>query len=149
MTVIQKEEALARPRFKTPEELGGPKAGETLCTLEDESTYLFTTGFVPWWEEYPGPHIPAPLQIGVAQDGDLEERAREDIVAYVNACPHFNISLNYREPKFLNGARDRFLCINHYAQFRIDDGYCDEGVCEGHWLTPVAIRVEDGRVLAG
>ena len=74
---------------------------------------------------------------------------RDAYFGYVNACPHFNISLNWREPKFLNGAGDRFYCINHYAQFRIADGYCDEGVCEGHWLTPVAVRVEDGRVLAG
>lgn len=134
MTLIQKEEPLARPRFKTPEQLGGPKPGEALCTLED-------------------------LEGGEAKLLTFGEGARKteifvmahggDVVAYVNACPHFNITLNYREPKFLNSARDRFLCINHYAQFRIDDGYCDEGVCEGHWLTPVAVRVEDGRVLAG
>jgi hypothetical protein len=48
----------------------------TLCTVGDE-TYLFTVGRVPWWGEYPGPHIPAPLQIGSAGDTDLRERALE------------------------------------------------------------------------
>ena len=134
MTLIQKEEPLARPRLKTPQELGGPKPGEALCMLDDLAdgeAKLFTFGD------------------GARKTEVFVKALGQDVVAYVNACPHFNITLNYREPKFLNGARDRFLCINHYAQFRIDNGYCDEGVCEGHWLTPVAVRVEDGRVLAG
>lgn len=46
----------------------------TLCRVGEDHTYLFTTGFVKWWDEYPGPHIPAPLEI----IGDnLHERARE------------------------------------------------------------------------
>src|SRR5205823_1190844 len=36
----------------------------TLCTIADEHYYLFTTGYVDWWGEYPGPHIPAPIQVG-------------------------------------------------------------------------------------
>ena len=52
-----------------------PQRG-TLCTVGDE-TYLFTVGRVPWWGEYPGPHIPAPLQIGSAGETDLRERAQE------------------------------------------------------------------------
>lgn len=48
----------------------------TLCTLGEES-YLFTSGYVPWWEEYPGPHIPAPLQIGSCGSTDMRQRARE------------------------------------------------------------------------
>lgn len=48
----------------------------TLCTLGDES-YLFTSGYVPWWDEYPGPHIPAPLEIGSCGSTDIVQRARE------------------------------------------------------------------------
>jgi hypothetical protein len=48
----------------------------TLCTLGDES-YLFTSGYVPWWDEYPGPHIPAPLQIGSSGPTDMRQRAKE------------------------------------------------------------------------
>jgi hypothetical protein len=33
----------------------------TLCRVEEES-YLFTSGYVPWWDEFPGAHIPAPLK---------------------------------------------------------------------------------------
>jgi hypothetical protein len=48
----------------------------TYCTVGGES-YLFTSGYVPWWDEYPGPHIPAPLQIGSCGETDLRARAAE------------------------------------------------------------------------
>jgi hypothetical protein len=48
----------------------------TLCQIENES-YLFTTGYVPWWDEFPGAHIPAPLEIGSAGPTDIEARSRE------------------------------------------------------------------------
>jgi hypothetical protein len=48
----------------------------TLCSLGDDS-YLYTSGYLPWWDEYPGPHIPAPLQIGSSGPTDIRQRARE------------------------------------------------------------------------
>lgn len=48
----------------------------TLCTIGDDA-YLFTSGYVPWWDEYPGPHIPSPLQIGACGSTDLRARASE------------------------------------------------------------------------
>jgi hypothetical protein len=48
----------------------------TVCTAGEE-TYLFTSGYVPWWSEYPGPYIPAPVQVGVSGETDIRERAAE------------------------------------------------------------------------
>ena len=48
-----------------------------LANVEDEKTFLFTTGYVKWWKEYPGPHVPAPLEIGSGRDTDVIERAKE------------------------------------------------------------------------
>ena len=48
----------------------------TLCTIGAE-TYLFTSGYVPWWNEYPGPHIPAPIQVGASGETDIRQRAVE------------------------------------------------------------------------
>lgn len=48
----------------------------TLCTIGDEH-FLFTSGYVEWWNEYPGPHIPAPIQIGAAGETDIRQRAIE------------------------------------------------------------------------
>jgi hypothetical protein len=49
----------------------------TLCSVGPAEHYLFTTGYVPYWDEYPGPHIPAPFQIGSAGETDIRQRARE------------------------------------------------------------------------
>ena len=46
----------------------------TLCRVEDEHSFLFTTGFVNWWDEYPGPHIPAPIEVVCH---DVIDRSRE------------------------------------------------------------------------
>jgi hypothetical protein len=53
-----------------------PRRG-TLCRVGKSRYFLFTTGYVDWWAEYPGPHIPAPLEIGAANDTDIVERSRE------------------------------------------------------------------------
>ncbi len=47
-----------------------------MCQVEGES-YLFTSGYVPWWDEFPGAHIPAPIQIGSTGPTDIEARCRE------------------------------------------------------------------------
>lgn len=49
----------------------------TWVDVDGHDHYLFTTGFVPWWKEYPGPHIPAPLQFGSHGASDLRARADE------------------------------------------------------------------------
>lgn len=48
----------------------------TYCVIGDD-VYLFTMGYVPAWREYPGPHVPAPLQINAIGSTDLRQRARE------------------------------------------------------------------------
>ena len=51
----------------------------TLCTIGDER-YLFTSGYVPWWDEYPGPHIPSRLQIGACGPTNIRDRAKEILI---------------------------------------------------------------------
>lgn len=53
-----------------------PKRG-TLCTINRSSHYLFTTGFVPEWQTYPGVHIPAPAHIITDPGSDIRTIARE------------------------------------------------------------------------
>lgn len=49
----------------------------TIVDVNNTDHFLFTTGFVPWWREYPGPHIPSPLQFGGPGSPDLKQRAHE------------------------------------------------------------------------
>ena len=55
-----------------------PKRG-TLCRVNDDATYLFTTGYMPEIETYPGPHIPAPARL-VSDDPVDMDRAAADIM---------------------------------------------------------------------
>ncbi len=50
----------------------------------DDQSYLFTGGYVPWWNEYPGMHIPAPLEIGSACRNGYEGSLKGDSDAYEN-----------------------------------------------------------------
>jgi hypothetical protein len=53
-----------------------PPARGTLCTLNG-AAFVFTTGFVPEWGTYPGPHIPSPIRIMSPDDVDLQRAANE------------------------------------------------------------------------
>lgn len=56
-----------------------PKRG-TLCRINDDATYIFTTGYIPEWQTYPGMHIPVPLKIVTDRDTDIL-RAASDVLA--------------------------------------------------------------------
>lgn len=56
-----------------------PRRG-TLCRINDDATFLFTTGYIEEWKTYPGVHVPAPLQIITDSATDLL-RASTDVLA--------------------------------------------------------------------
>lgn len=43
--------------------------------VNDTRPFLFTTGFVPYWETYPGPHVPVPFEIVGIEDDDAVQIA--------------------------------------------------------------------------
>lgn len=47
-----------------------PKRG-TLCTVNDDAFYLFTTGYMEDLKTYPGPHIPVPFRIKTDAKSDI------------------------------------------------------------------------------
>lgn len=57
-----------RPRLRLVQFGSYPPRRGLLCTVNDAATYVFTTGFVPEWGTYPGPHIPVPIQL-IADEG--------------------------------------------------------------------------------
>jgi len=46
-----------------------PKVG-TVCTINNDRTYLFTSGFMPELGTYPGPHVPQPFEVRCKGDDD-------------------------------------------------------------------------------
>lgn len=68
------------------------------------------------------------------------------VYGYVNSCPHVPSRLDFTPGEFLDESGRLLECQGHGARFRIEDGLCIEGPCEGESLVPAPVRVEDGRV---
>ena len=49
----------------------------TLCLVNKAKSYLFTTGYMPSLGTYPGPHIPAPVELRSDRIVDFERVARD------------------------------------------------------------------------
>lgn len=72
---------------------------------------------------------------------------KNDIIfAYENKCPHLNIELEWLEDQFLDSEKNFIICSTHGALFKIEDGLCISGPCEGQTLTPIEIKVDSGKV---
>ena len=67
--------------------------------------------------------------------------------AYVNSCPHQLTPLDTFPDRFLNEDGTLLVCSTHGARFRVEDGYCVSGPCEGKSLTAIACTVENGVVV--
>jgi len=68
--------------------------------------------------------------------------------AFHNECPHAGRRLDWAPGRFLIEGRS-VICAAHGATFDIGSGACLGGPCRGTGLTPIAIAVEDGKVMIG
>jgi nitrite reductase/ring-hydroxylating ferredoxin subunit len=66
---------------------------------------------------------------------------------YINRCPHTGVNLDWVPDQFLGATGDLIQCATHGAQFRIEDGYCVYGPCQGKYLSPIAIYIHAGKLL--
>ena len=69
--------------------------------------------------------------------------------AFVNACPHQFLPLNYRGDAVLSADGTRLRCSNHSAEF---DAMTGKGCGGFGWdcaLTPVPVKLEGNRVVIG
>ena len=74
-------------------------------------------------------------------------RRGERVFAYVNACPHIAVPLDWTPRRFLNDAGSLVVCSVHGAEFRVEDGLCLHGPCKGDRLEAVRAEVVDGVIL--
>ena len=73
-------------------------------------------------------------------------RQGSEAYGYVNQCPHYSLPLNHRPDQFLSRSGDKIMCTQHLALFRIEDGACLDGACDGRALDPVPVVVRDGQL---
>ena len=80
---------------------------------------------------------------GVERDA-FAVRWRGRVYAYVNACRHLALPLDFGDAHFFDEDVDALVCCHHGARYLPDTGECVAGPCAGAWLTPVAIEERDG-----
>jgi nitrite reductase/ring-hydroxylating ferredoxin subunit len=68
---------------------------------------------------------------------------------YVNSCPHIGTPLDMVPDRFLTQDKRHVLCMTHGARFRIYDGYCFTGPCQGQSLTKIGVAVKNGWIVVG
>jgi nitrite reductase/ring-hydroxylating ferredoxin subunit len=68
------------------------------------------------------------------------------IVAYRNLCRHLPVPLDGGTGELLTDDGAHLICGTHGALYRLGDGLCVEGPCEGASLEPLCVRVEAGRI---
>ena len=73
-------------------------------------------------------------------------RRGNNVFAYVNRCPHLGAPLETFPDKFLDKTGELLVCSTHGARFRVRDGLCVSGPCEGSSLEPVDLRFRGGKI---
>jgi nitrite reductase/ring-hydroxylating ferredoxin subunit len=71
---------------------------------------------------------------------------RERIYAFENRCPHFSIPLNFEPGIFWIYSGSELMCAHHSAMFRLEDGVCFDGPCNGAALRKLAVEIHQGTV---
>ena len=77
----------------------------------------------------------------------LVVRRGTHVYGYHNNCPHTGGPLNWVPDQFFDLTGEYIQCATHGALFRIADGVCEYGPCDGDRLTPPPTAVEAGEVV--
>ena len=107
------------------------------------------------WQSYPGAPVPGTrichlhdipdaglLPVEIGGFGLLVVRQARDVHAFVNACPHQYLPLDYRGPSILSADGARLICSNHEAHFEIMTGEGLGGLVQGCNLDMVPLTLD-------
>lgn len=87
-------------------------------------------------------------RVGGKQRNIFVVRRDGQYFAYLNYCPHAQNLLDHTPGVFFNADHSLLRCSFHGALFRVEDGFCVEGPCEGDSLQPLTVEAgNDGVVL--
>jgi nitrite reductase/ring-hydroxylating ferredoxin subunit len=73
-------------------------------------------------------------------------RRNGEIYIYLNQCPHVGSLIDHIQGQFFAPDGVHLRCGMHGAIFRIEDGVCVTGPCEGESLRRLATEIRDGGV---
>lgn len=74
-------------------------------------------------------------------------RQGSDVQGYINSCPHRGVRLEWQPDQFLDYEKQYIQCSTHGALFKISDGLCVVGPCNGQRLEAIECQVIAGSVM--
>jgi len=93
---------------------------------------------------------PGSKGMAVSIAGQLQDifivRRGDSVFGYLNSCPHTGGPLDWTPDRFLDLDGRYIQCAMHAALFRVENGRCIAGPCNGDRLTPVPVEVDAGVV---
>ncbi len=79
---------------------------------------------------------------GEHTDGLIVLRHADQVLAWLNCCPHQGRMLNYAPGKFLQTDDGNIMCAAHGAVFDQHTGNCIAGPCKGDRLRQVKVSTD-------
>lgn len=76
----------------------------------------------------------------------LLTRRNQKVHAFVNACPHQYLPLDYQGSNLLSADGTMLMCSSHGARFAVNDGECVDGPALGCALDRVPVIEADGSI---
>lgn len=73
-------------------------------------------------------------------------KKNNQVFIYENSCPHLGIQLEWQADEFLDIDASMIQCSSHGALFKIDDGECLLGPCQGQSLTAIDFSIKEGQI---
>lgn len=89
----------------------------------------------------------APTADGLRREVLVLRDAGGVVHAYRNLCKHLPILLDAGAREYSTPDGTQLLCQTHGARYRLDDGLCVHGPCEGEALDRVSLLIEGDRLV--
>ena len=83
---------------------------------------------------------------GTPREGLLLRDESGTLRAYLNRCRHLPTTLDAGGRQFFSKDRVHLQCQTHGARYRLADGGCVEGQCDGRGLFALAVELEGDAV---
>jgi nitrite reductase/ring-hydroxylating ferredoxin subunit len=90
----------------------------------------------------PGAVIPVQVLYNTRDITALVLKHNEDVAVYLDLCPHNKIALS-QTGDYLSEDGSRLMCEAHGATFKLQDGSCDRGPCQGDTLAKIPFELEN------
>ncbi|WP_455366822.1 Rieske (2Fe-2S) protein [Kaarinaea lacus] len=100
---------------------------------------------VPLSDIKPGAVVPIKVMYNTRDITALVVKADEEVAVYLDLCPHNKIELT-QTGDYMSADGTRLMCASHGATFKLEDGSCDRGPCQGDTLAKIPFELTEGVV---